>query len=235
MSKAVLAALSIGFLLATGEITLAQSLTIKTPVLDQTLVASNNQTLSFEGDGKPKVITGNNNRVQIHGDCSSLKVLGNNNSVEVERVGDIQMIGNSNHVSYVQTLDGESPTVANIGQDNEAKQVGSLGSVNPTAAVSASPEDKGEIEVVTLINDNLTRAITKKHVKLIGSNNSVVFSGAAEQLDIDGSNNDVEIDQVSKVIFHGSNNEVSYKQPPGSGEEVVSEAHGANNDVEKAD
>ena len=235
MWKAVLAALTIVVLMATGRITLAQSVTIKTPVLDQTLVASNNQTLSFEGDGKPKVITGNNNRVQIHGDCSSLKVLGNANSVEVERVGDIQMIGNANHVSYLHTLNGESPTVANIGQGNEAKQVGSLGAANPSAAISASPEDNGEIEVVTLTNDNLTRAITKKHVKLVGSNNSVVFNGAAEQLDIDGSNNDVEIDQVSRVIFHGSNNEVSYKQPLSSGEDVVSEAHGSNNDVEKAD
>ena len=55
--------------MATGEITLAQSVTIQPPVLEQTLIASNNQTLTFEGDGKPKVITGNNNRVQIHGDC----------------------------------------------------------------------------------------------------------------------------------------------------------------------
>src|SRR5258707_6933632 len=143
------------------------------------------------------------------------------------------MIGNANHVSYLHTLNGESPTVANIGQDNEAKQVGSLGAANPSAAISASPEDNGEIEVVTLTNDNLTRAITKKHVKLVGSNNSVVFNGAAEQLDIDGSNNDVEIDQVSRVIFHGSNNEVSYKQPLSSVEDVVSEAHGSNNDVRK--
>ena len=221
--------------MATGEITLPQSVTIKTPILEQTLIASNNQTLTFEGDGKPKVITGNNNRVQIHGDCSSLKVLGNNNSVEVERVGDIQMIGNLNHVSYLHTLNGENPTVANIGQDNEAKQVAALGSRNPSAAVSASPEDNEGIELVTLTNDNLTRAITKRHVKLVGSNNSVVFSGVAEQLEIEGSNNDVEIDQVSKVIFHGSNNDVNYKQPPASGEEVVSEAHGSNNDVDKAD
>jgi hypothetical protein len=235
MRKAVLATLSIGILMATGEITLAQSVTIKTPILEQTLIASNNQTLTFEGDGKPKVITGNNNRVQIHGDCSSLKVLGNNNSVEVERVGDIQMIGNLNHVSYLHTLNGENPTVANIGQDNEAKQVAALGSGNPSAAVSASPEDNEGIELVTLTNDNLTRAITKRHVKLVGSNNSVVFSGVAEQLEIEGSNNDVEIDQVSKVIFHGSNNDVSYKQPAASGEEVVSEAHGSNNDVDKAD
>jgi Protein of unknown function (DUF3060) len=221
--------------MATGEITLAQSVTIKSPGLEQTLIASNNQTLTFEGDGKPKVITGNNNRVQIHGDCSSLKVLGNNNSVEVERVGDIQMIGNLNHVSYLHTLNGENPTVANIGQDNEAKQVSALSSASPAAAVSASPEDNGEIELVTLTNDNLTHKITKRHVKLVGSNNSVVFTGVAEQLEIEGSNNDVDIDQVGKVIFYGSNNDVSYKQPPASGEEVVSEAHGSNNDVDKAD
>ncbi len=220
--------------MATGKITLAQSVTIKTPVLEQTLIASNNQTLTLDGDGKPKVITGNNNRVQIHGDCSSLKVLGNNNSVEVERVGDIQMIGNSNHVSYLHTLNGENPTVANIGQDNEAKQVSALSFASP-ATVSASPEDNGEIQLVTLTNDNLTRTITKRHVKLVGSNNSVVFTGVAEQLEIEGSNNDVEIDQVGKVIFYGSNNDVSYKQPPASGGEVVSEAHGSNNDVDKAD
>jgi DUF3060 family protein len=61
-----------------------------------------------------------------------------------------------------------------------------------------------------------------------------VFTGVAQQLEIEGSNNDVEIDQVTKVIFHGSNNDVTYKQPLSSGE-VVSEAHGSNNDVEKAD
>ena len=123
--------------------------------------------------------------------------------------------------------------IANIGQDNEAKQIAALGSANaPTAA--PSPEDSGDVELITLTNDNQTRSINKPHVKLVGSNNSVVFTGIAQQLEIEGSNNDVEIDQVAKVIFHGSNNDVTYKQPLSSGE-VVSEAHGSNNDVEKAD
>ncbi|MFZ0505746.1 MAG: DUF3060 domain-containing protein [Chthoniobacterales bacterium] len=235
MRTAVLSVLSIGALMATGTITLAQSVTENVPVLNQTLLASNNQTLSLEGDGKPKVITGNNNRVQIHGDCSSLKVLGNGNSVEVERVGDIQMIGNSNHVAYLHALSGETPSIANIGQDNEAKQVSALGSDNSSAASPAPiAENNGDIQLVTLTNDNQTRAINKPHVKLIGSNNAVVFTGVAQLLEIEGSNNDVEIDQVSKVIFHGSNNDVTYKQALSSGD-VVSEQHGANNDVEKAD
>ncbi|MFY9988367.1 MAG: DUF3060 domain-containing protein [Chthoniobacterales bacterium] len=235
MRTAVLSVLSIGALMATGTITLAQSVTENVPVLNQTLLASNNQTLSLEGDGKPKVITGNNNRVQIHGDCSSLKVLGNGNSVEVERVGDIQMIGNSNHVAYLHALSGETPSIANIGQDNEAKQVSALGSDNSSAASPAPiAENNGDIQLVTLTNDNQTRAINKPHVKLIGSNNAVVFTGVAQLLEIEGSNNDVEIDQVSKVIFHGSNNDVTYKQALSSGD-VVSEQHGANNDVDKAD
>lgn len=235
MRTAVLSVLSIGALMATGTITLAQSVTENVPVLNQTLLASNNQTLSLEGDGKPKVITGNNNRVQIHGDCSSLKVLGNGNSVEVERVGDIQMIGNSNHVAYLHALSGETPSIANIGQDNEAKQVSALGSDNSSAASPAPiAENNGDIQLVTLTNDNQTRTINKPHVKLIGSNNAVVFTGVAQLLEIEGSNNDVEIDQVSKVIFHGSNNDVTYKQALSSGD-VVSEQHGANNDVEKAD
>jgi len=221
--------------MAMGKVSLAQSqsVTIDAPLINQTLIASNNQTISLNGDGKPRVITGDNNRVQIHGDCSSLKVIGNSNTVEVERVGEIQMIGSANRVAYVHTLDGESPSVANIGQDNEAKQIAALGSANaPTAA--SSPEDSGDVELITLTNDNQTRPINKPHVKLVGSNNSVVFTGIAQQLEIEGSNNDVEIDQVNKVIFHGSNNDVTYKQPLSSGE-VVSEAHGSNNDVEKAD
>jgi hypothetical protein len=229
----MLAALSIGVLMAMGKVSLAQSVTIDAPLINQTLIASNNQTISLNGDGKPRVITGDNNKVQIHGDCSSLKVIGNSNTVEVERVGEIQMIGTANRVAYVHPLDGESPSVANIGQDNEAKQIAALGSANaPTAA--PPPEDSGDVELITLTNDNQTRSINKPHVKLVGSNNSVVFTGIAQQLEIEGSNNDVEIDQVAKVIFHGSNNDVTYKQPLSSGE-VVSEAHGSNNDVEKAD
>jgi Protein of unknown function (DUF3060) len=231
MRTAVLAALSIGVLMATGKIAPAQSVTIDVPILNQTLVASNNQTLSLNGDGKPRVITGDNNKIQIHGDCSSLKVIGNSNMVEVERVGDIQMIGGSNRVSYVHTLNGETPTIANIGQDNEAKQVAAIGSDN---APAPSSEDTSDVQLVTLTNDNQTRPINKPHVKLVGSNNSLVFTGVAQQLEIEGSNNDVEIDQVTKVIFHGSNNDVTYKQPLSSGE-VVSEAHGSNNDVEKAE
>jgi hypothetical protein len=221
--------------MATGIISLAQSVTIDAPIISQTIIASNNQTLSLNGEGKPKVITGNNNKIQIHGDCSSLKVLGNSNTVEVERVGDIQMIGNSNHVAYVRALNGESPSVANIGQDNEAKQISALPAGNGSEASAApSAEDNAEVQLVTLTNDNQTRAINKPHVRLIGSNNAVVFTGVAEQLEIEGSNNDVEIDRVSKVIFHGSNNDVTYKQALSSGE-VVSEQHGANNDVEKAE
>jgi hypothetical protein len=221
--------------MATGNISLAQSVTIDAPIINQTIIASNNQTLSLNGEGKPKVITGNNNKIQIHGDCSSLKVLGNSNAVAVERVGDIQMIGNSNHVAYVHALNGESPSVANIGQDNEAKQISALPSANGSEASAApSAEDNAEVQLVTLTNDNQTRAINKPRVRLIGSNNAVVFTGVTEQLEIEGSNNDVEIDQVSKVIFHGSNNDVTYKQALRSGE-VVSEQHGANNDVEKAD
>jgi hypothetical protein len=136
-------------------------------------------------------------------------------------------------VSYVRTLNGEGPTIANIGQDNEAKQVAAFASANePTAA--PSQEDTGDIELVTLTNDNQTRPVNKPHVKLVGSNNSLVLTGAAQQLEIEGSNNDVEIDQVTKVIFHGSNNDVTYKQSLSSGE-VVSEAHGSNNEVEKGD
>jgi Protein of unknown function (DUF3060) len=232
MRTAILAALSIGALMATGKTSLAQSVTVDVPIINQTLVASNNQTLSLGGDGKPKVITGNNNRVRIHGDCSSLKVLGDSNTVEVERVGDIQMIGNSNHVAYVHALNGQTPTIANIGQDNEAKQIDALGS--NVAAGAPSAEDDREVQVVTLTNENQTRTIDKPHVKLVGSNNSVVFTGVAELLEIEGSNNDVEIDQVTKVIFHGSNNDVTYKQSLSSGD-VVSEAHGSNNEVEKAE
>ena len=233
MRTAVLTALSIGVLVATGKISPAQSVTVDVPLTNQTLLASNNQTLSLNGDGKPKVITGNNNNVQIHGDCSSLKILGNSNTVEVERVGDIQMIGNANHVGYVHPLSGETPTVANIGQDNDAKQIAALATSNaPVAAPSA--EDNGDVELVTLTNDNQTRPINKPHVRLVGSNNSVVFTGVAQQLEIEGSNNDVEIDQVTKVIFHGSNNDVTYKQSLDSGE-VVTEAHGSNNEVDKAE
>jgi hypothetical protein len=187
----------------------------------------------MNGDGKPRVITGDNNKIQIHGDCSSLKVIGNSNTVEVERVGDIQMIGASNRVSYVRTLNGDTPTIANIGQDNEAKQVAGLDSAN-VATPGPSAEDSGDVQLVTLTNDNQTQPINKPHVRLVGSNNSLVFTGVAQQLEIDGSNNDVEIDQVTKVIFHGSNNDVTYKQPLSSGD-VVSEAHGSNNDVEKAE
>lgn len=219
--------------MATGKISLAQSVTIDVPILDQTLIASTNQTLSINGDGKPRVITGDNNKVQIHGDCSSLKVIGSSNTVEVERVGDIQMIGNANRVAYVHTLNGQTPTIANIGQDNEAKQVDAMGAAN-TAVASPSAQDTGDVQLVTLTNDNQTRAINKPHIKLVGSNNSVVFNGVAEQLEIEGSNNDIEIDQVTKVIFHGSNNDVTYKQPLSSGE-VVSEEHGSNNEVEKAE
>jgi Protein of unknown function (DUF3060) len=233
MRTAILAALSIGVLMAMGKVSLAQSVTIDAPLINQTLIASNNQTLSLNGDGKPKVITGDNNKVQIHGDCSSLKVIGNSNTVEVERVREIQMIGSANRVAYVHTLDGETASVANIGQDNEAKQIAALGSTN-APKTAPSPEDSGDVELITLTNDNQTRPINKPHVKLVGSNNSVVFTGIAQQLEIEGSNNDVEIDQVTKVIFHGSNNDVTYKQPLSSGE-VVSEAHGSNNDVEKAD
>jgi Protein of unknown function (DUF3060) len=234
MRTAVLAALSIAVLMATGKMAPAQQpVTVDIPILNQTLIASNNQTLSVNGDGKPRVITGDNNKIQIHGDCSSLKVIGNSNTVEVERVGDIQMIGASNRVSYVRTINGDTPTVANIGQDNEAKQVAGLDSATaPTA--TPSPEDTNDVQVVTLTNDNQTRPINKPHVKLVGSNNSLVLTGNAEQLEIEGSNNDVEIDQVTKVIFHGSNNDVTYKQPLSSGE-VVSEAHGSNNEVEQAD
>lgn len=233
MRTAVLAALSIGALIATGKISPAQSATVDVPILSQTLIASNNRTLSLNGDGKPKVITGDNNKIQIRGDCSSLKVIGKSNAVEVERVGEIQMIGNSNRVAYVHSLEGATPSIANIGEDNEAKQISALGSGN-TAVASPTAADDSELQLVTLTNDNETRAINKPHVKLVGSNNSVVFTGVAQQLEIEGSNNDVEIDQVTKVIFHGSNNDVTYKQPLSSGE-VVSEAYGSNNQVEKAD
>jgi len=233
MRTAVLAALSIAVLMATGKMAPAQQpVTVDIPILNQTLIASNNQTLSMNGDGKPRVITGDNNKIQIHGDCSSLKVIGKSNAVEVERVGEIQMVGNSNRVAYVHSLDGATPSIANIGEDNEAKQISALGSGNAATASPAAGDS--EVQLVTLTNDNQTRAINKPHVKLVGSNNSLVFTGAAQQLEIEGSNNDVEIDQVTKVIFHGSNNDVTYKQPLSSGE-VVSEAYGSNNQVEQAE
>ena len=225
----------IGVLGGAGKMALAQTVTITDQgAISRDIVASNDQTLSLEGEGRTKIIAGNNNKVQIHGDCLSLKILGNSNSVEVDRVGNIQLVGNSNHVSYISAIEGESPAIANIGRDNEAVRVSALGSPAPSPTVSAVVENAGDIQVVVTTNDTSTHTVQKPRLRLVGSNNSVVFNGVAQELEIDGSNNDVEIDQVSKVVFHGSNNDVTYKQDLSSGE-VVSEAHGSNNDVEKGD
>ena len=225
--------LSIWFLAATGEVGLAQSGNgAGQEIVTRNLVASNNKTVTLDGDGKPKVIAGNNNKIQIRGDCSSLKILGNTNSVEVERVGNIQIVGDSNRVSYVHGLGGDSPIVADIGKDNQITRAPALGSVSPSPTVQPAVETAEDVQVITLANDTSTAAVQKPRVRLVGSNNSVVLTGVAQQLEIEGSNNDVEIDRVDKVIFHGSNNDVVYKQDPSSGE-VVSEARGSNNEVEK--
>jgi Protein of unknown function (DUF3060) len=236
MRAVFFAFLSIGAIASATQTGLAQSATAPDgEMVTRNLVASNNQTLTLDGDGKPKIIAGNNNKIRIRGDCSSLKVLGNSNSVEVEQVGTIQMVGNSNRVFYVHALGQEKPTVANLGNDNETSQVPALGSPSPSPSVQAMAQTTGEdVQVIMLANDTSTQNVQKPHVRLLGSNNSLVFTGVAQVLEIEGSNNDIEIDRVDKVIFHGSNNDVSYKQDPTSGE-VVSESRGSNNDVEKQD
>jgi hypothetical protein len=236
MRTVFFALLSIGALASAPKMAVAVSaITPEEGMVNRNLVASNNQILTLEGDGKPKIIAGNNNKIQIRGECPSLKVLGNSNSVEVEGIGNIQMVGNSNRVSYVRALQGEKPTVANVGTDNETNRIPGLGSPSPSPSAQTMAQTTDEdVQVITSANDTSTQNVQKPHVRLLGSNNSLVFTGVAQLLEIEGSNNDIEIDRVDKVIFHGSNNDVSYKQDPTSGE-VVSESRGSNNEVEKQD
>lgn len=236
MRTVFFALLSIGALASAPKMAVAQSaITPEEGMVNRNLVASNNQILTLEGDGKPKIIAGSNNKIQIRGECPSLKVLGNSNSVEVEGIGNIQIVGNSNRVSYVRALQGEKPTVANVGTDNETNRIPGLGSPSPSPSAQTMAQTTDEdVQVITSANDTSTQNVQKPHVRLLGSNNSLVFTGVAQLLEIEGSNNDIEIDRVDKVIFHGSNNDVSYKQDPTSGE-VVSESRGSNNEVEKQD
>jgi Protein of unknown function (DUF3060) len=200
--------------------------------LPEGLFVGNNQQTVINADGKPQMITGNNNRIRIKGDCSNLRVFGNSNEVSVEKVAEIEMAGTSNKVEYLGGIDGPQPKIINFGADNEAKQVATLGP-EPSPGKDSADNDSST-QVIRGSNAEREEKVQQPRVRLVGSNNQIKLEGTVDELFIDGSNNEIDVDQVGHVYFHGSNNELTYATRPSAGS-VKTDDNGANNVVQSGE
>jgi hypothetical protein len=197
--------------------------------LPEGLFVGSNQATVINADGKPEMITGSNNNIRIKGDCSNLRVFGSNNYVSVEKVGQIEMAGSNNRIEYVSGMDTSQPKITNFGADNEAKQVAALGP-GPSPGKDSAESDSSA-QVIRGSNAEREEKVQRPRVRLVGSNNEIKLTGTVDELFIDGSNNEIQVDQVGHVYFHGSNNELTYAtQPPGGS--VKTDDNGANNVVQ---
>jgi hypothetical protein len=128
----------------------AQQAEIASPDTKATVMMANGESITEEGQGKQFVLTGNSNKVRIKGECQSFTVTGSDNQVELDRVGNINLIGKSNRVSYESALSGDEPVLSTFGSDDRITKRGIADTENkpaPTpsetaARQNASPDDK---------------------------------------------------------------------------------------------
>ncbi len=99
----------------------------------KTIVINDNEaekTIQCQGDDV--VVNGNGNILKIKGECSKLSVRGNENTIRVQAVASIDALGNENRITWETGVNGNKPSISNLGTDNTVKK--------------ASPQKKEEAE-----------------------------------------------------------------------------------------
>jgi Protein of unknown function (DUF3060) len=83
-------------------------------------ISINNQ-LAYERSIKPGSrvkFSGSNNLVTLEGEAASLSVQGSNNRIEIDAVGQVEIDGNNNAITYKRRLSSGAPAVRQRGSDN---------------------------------------------------------------------------------------------------------------------
>jgi len=81
-----------------------------------------NQKVACSGNTEV-VIKGASNNITVTGECKSVKVLGSANSVTVDTVGELEVKGTANSVSWKKALGGaKRPKVDSAGVENKVFQ-----------------------------------------------------------------------------------------------------------------
>lgn len=73
------------------------------------------EVFAFPCNGREVEVGGTANIVNLSGECKKLIVAGVSNKVNVEKVGEINVDGVSNKVTYVEGMDGKKPKISKKG------------------------------------------------------------------------------------------------------------------------
>lgn len=83
----------------------------------------NGKTIAFVcAKGDTIEVAGNNDTVTATGDCATVRVSGNQNTVQVDLVGAIEALGNSNTITWKRGPGGHDPSVSNPGNGNAVRK-----------------------------------------------------------------------------------------------------------------
>jgi len=191
------------------------------------VINHNELTKTIHCDGDEVIVNGNENELTIKGECSKLYVAGNENIIYVEAVAVIDTPGNENTVTWEKGIDGEKPSIRNLGTDNTIKK----------AAVEEEEEEEKEEEDETPSSDDtgvsktLDSALSKldvlgkgkksttggtvkstsgkKVIEIIGNREDKTLSLKGQKLVITGNFNKLRVKGTcSELLVKGNANEV---------------------------
>ena len=73
------------------------------------------ETAAYKCNGKEVEVGGTANIVNLTGECKKVTVAGVSNKVNVEKVGEINVSGISNKVTYGEGMNGKKPKISKSG------------------------------------------------------------------------------------------------------------------------
>jgi hypothetical protein len=87
-------------------------------------IVKNKQTVTHActGGNVQVLIAGNKNTVTLTGDCAKVSVTGNRNIVTVDGVGEVNVMGNKNTLTWKRGIGGKKAKVSNTGNGNKVRR-----------------------------------------------------------------------------------------------------------------
>jgi hypothetical protein len=201
----------------------------------------NGQTINEEGQGKKFVFTGNSNKIRITGDCASFTLSGSDNEVELDRVGNVNLVGRANRVTYLSALDAAEPTISTVGSDDtvtrrEPAQAAPAQQPPPQtpATANAAPGTRppGQDLIVNQSGIQLEKEMNGEGVTVNGSGNHLTLTGNVKSLIVYGAGCDIKTTKLGSIVLYGNGNRIFYSSK--EGKPVVTD-HGEGNTITAQD
>jgi len=105
--------------------------------------------------------------------------------------------------------------------------------INSSLSVEKTTTTQKEIVIEGVGITKTVEATGDEVIKIEGTNNKVIITGACHSIKIEGVDNSVTVDDVKSVSIEGTGNKVNYKKTSAANGKLLTAIAGVNNKITK--